>query len=80
MKEITLQVTPCAETGGYVARWDDADHGGGITTQGDSLEELTHMVGNAVMGYFEPDQHPRRRRLHFVEDLNRGNIQTLHWV
>jgi len=67
MKEITFQVAPCPETGGYVARWDDLT-GGGITTQGDSLEELTRMVSDAVMGYFEPDQHPRRVRLHFEED------------
>jgi len=67
MKEITFQVTPCDETGGYVARWDDAGRGG-ITTQGDTLEELTHMVGDAVMGYFETNQRPHRVRLHFSED------------
>lgn len=67
MKEITFQVTPDRETGGYVARWDDADNGG-ITTQGDSFEELDHMVSDAVKGYFEPRKHPRRVRLHFVED------------
>jgi predicted RNase H-like HicB family nuclease len=67
MKEITFQVTPCCETGGYVARWDDLT-GGGITTQGDILDELTRMIGDAVMGYFEPGQHPRRVRLHFEED------------
>jgi predicted RNase H-like HicB family nuclease len=66
MKEITFQVTPCDETGGYVARWDDAN--GGITTQGDTLEELNLMVADAVRGYFEPSQPPRRVRLHFVED------------
>lgn len=67
MMEITFQVTPCHETGGYVARWDDAAKGG-ITTQGDTLEELNQMVGDAVKGYFEPGQHPRRVRLHFQED------------
>ena len=67
MKEITFQVTPCHETGGYVARWDDGDSGG-VTTQGDTLDELNRMVTDAVMGYFEPGQHPRRVRLHFVED------------
>ena len=25
------------------------------------------MVGDAVKGYFEPGQHPRRVRLHLVE-------------
>ena len=55
MKEITFQVTPCHETGGYVARWDDSD-AGGITTQGDTLDELNRMVTDAVMGYFEPGQ------------------------
>ena len=67
MKEILFQVTPCHETGGYVARWDDAEHGG-ITTQGDTLEELNRMVTDAVMGYFDPGTHPKRVRLHFVED------------
>jgi predicted RNase H-like HicB family nuclease len=67
MKEITFQVTPCGETGGYVARWDDAGKGG-IATQGDTLEELNHMVEDAVKGYFEPGKHPRVVRLHFVED------------
>ena len=67
MKEITFQVTPCHETGGYVARWDDSN-GGGIPTQGDTLDELNRMVTDAVMGYFEPGQYPRRVRLHFVED------------
>ena len=67
MKEILFQVTPCHETGGYVARWDDADHGG-ITTQGDTLEELNRMVTDAVMGYFDAGKHPKKVRLHFVED------------
>ena len=67
MKEITFQVTPCHETGGYVARWDDGDSGG-VTTQGDTLDELNRMVTDAVMGRFEPGQHPRRVRLHFTED------------
>jgi predicted RNase H-like HicB family nuclease len=67
MNEITFQVEPCRETGGYVARWDDPK-GGGITTQGDTLEELNAMVADAVKGYFDPGQHPRRVRLHFVED------------
>jgi hypothetical protein len=26
------------------------------------------MVGDAVKGYFEPGEHPRRVRLHFVDD------------
>ena len=39
MNEITFRVEACAETGGFVARWDDPA-GGGITTQGDSLAEL----------------------------------------
>lgn len=65
--EITFQVEPCAETGGYVARWDDPQ-GGGITTQGDTLAELQAMVADAVSGYFDPDATPARVRLHFVQD------------
>jgi len=37
--ELVLTVTPCAETGGFVSRWDDPA-GGGICTQGDTLAEL----------------------------------------
>ena len=45
--EIIFQVEPCAETGGYVARWD-APSGGGITTQGDSFAESDAMIADAV--------------------------------
>jgi predicted RNase H-like HicB family nuclease len=68
MKEITFTVEPCPETGGFVARWDDAPGKGGITTQGDSLSELHTMVADAVNGYFEPAERPQSVRLHFVED------------
>ena len=68
MNEITFQIEPCGETGGFVARWDDAPGRGGITTQGDSIAELQAMIADAVGGYFEPGQKPKRVRLHFVED------------
>jgi predicted RNase H-like HicB family nuclease len=68
MKEIMFTVEPCPETGGYVARWDDAPGKGGITTQGDSLSELHAMITDAVNGYFEPAMRPQSVRLHFVED------------
>ncbi len=66
--QITFDLTPCEETGGYVARWDDPA-GGGICTQGDSFAELDKMVRDAVGGYFaDRTQKPERIRLHFVED------------
>ena len=68
MKEITFSVEACAETGGFVARWDDEPGKGGITTQGDSLAELHAMVSDAVNGYFEPANRPDRVRLHFLQD------------
>jgi predicted RNase H-like HicB family nuclease len=66
--EIIFRVTPCAETGDYVARWDASRDGGGITTQGDSFAELDAMITDAVGGYFEPKQRPKRIRLHFSQD------------
>jgi len=69
MKEITFTIESCSETGGFVARWDDAPGKGGITTQGDSFAELDIMVADAVDGFFEPAERPQRVRLHFVEDL-----------
>ena len=68
MQEITFQIEPCAETGGYVARWNDAPGMGGISTQGETLDELQAMIADAVEAFFEPDQRPARVRLHFVED------------
>lgn len=65
--EIVLTVTPCGETGGFVARWDDPA-GGGITTQGDTLAELQTMINDAVLGYFEPGMAPAKVRLHFTQD------------
>jgi predicted RNase H-like HicB family nuclease len=65
--EITFQVEPCKVTGGFVARWDDP-HGGGITTQGDTLAELQSMVADAVSGYFDAGEAPTRVRLHFAQD------------
>ncbi len=68
MREITFQIEACQETGGYVARWDDAPERGGITTQGDSFAELEAMVTDAVNAYFEAEQRPARVRMHFLED------------
>ena len=65
--EIIFQVEPCAETGGYVARWD-APGGGGISTQSDSFAELDAMIAEAVGGFFEPGQRPQSVRLHFSQD------------
>jgi predicted RNase H-like HicB family nuclease len=68
MSEITFHVEPCRETGGYVARWDAPRGRGGITTQGDSFAELDAMITDAVGGYFEPQERPKRIRLHFSQD------------
>jgi predicted RNase H-like HicB family nuclease len=68
MNEIMFVVNACPETGGFVARWDDAPGRGGITTQGDTLAELHAMIADAVAGYFEAEHRPERVRLHFVQD------------
>jgi predicted RNase H-like HicB family nuclease len=68
MSEITFTIEPCHETGGYVARWDDAPGRGGITTQGDSFADLQLMVLDAVNGYFAPTERPSQVRMHFLED------------
>ena len=65
--ELVFTVTPCPETGGFVARWDDPT-GGGICTQGDTFAELQDMVTDAVRGYFDGTALPSSVRLHFVQD------------
>ena len=44
----------------YVARWGDALGGGGITTQGDSLQELQDMVRDASDANFDGGRPDRR--------------------
>jgi predicted RNase H-like HicB family nuclease len=59
--EIIFEVTE-AEEGGFCA----TALGHGITTQGETLEELRTMVREAVDCYFDkPDSAPRLIRLHF---------------
>lgn len=67
ISEITFIVVRCAETGGFVARWD-APGGGGIATQADSFADLDSMISDAVSGYFEEVARPRTVQLHFTED------------
>jgi predicted RNase H-like HicB family nuclease len=62
--ELIFEVTE-AEEGGYCA----TALGYGITTQGDTLDELRAMVRDAVNCYFDdPAAAPRLIRLHFVRD------------
>jgi predicted RNase H-like HicB family nuclease len=65
--DIRFDVTPCDESGGFVARWDDPV-GGGICTQGESIADLEGMVRDAVEAYFAEGGKPSRIQLHFVED------------
>ena len=62
--EIIFEVTE-AEEGGYCA----SALGWGITTQGETLEELRAMVRDAVDCYFDdPALAPRIIWLHLVRD------------
>ena len=65
--QIRFNVSPCEETGGYVARRNDPS-GGGICPQGDNFSGLESMVRDALEGYFTDREKPRRIQLHFVED------------
>lgn len=68
MREITFNVSPCEESGVLVASWD-APEGGGITTQGESMEQLRANVREAVACHFEAGEAPARIRLHFAGDV-----------
>jgi predicted RNase H-like HicB family nuclease len=68
MSEITFTVSPCEETGVLVASWD-APGGGGITTQGASVEELRGNIREALACHFEEGEAPRIIRLHFAGDV-----------
>ena len=67
MNEITLNVERDAESGFFVATWDDPATGG-ITTQAGDLGELQANVREAIACHFGTAAVPRQVRLHFVED------------
>ena len=52
----------------FVAVWD-APGGGGITTQGVSVEELHANIREAVACHFEEGEAPASIRLHFAGDV-----------
>ena len=67
MSEIIFEVTEDAVDGGFVAT--ALSHG--IATQGESLDELSQMVREAVQCHFgdgEIGKSPKVIRLHFVRD------------
>ena len=68
MNEITFNVSPCEDSGVLVASWD-APEGGGITTQGESMEELRANVREAVACHFEEGEAPARIRLRFAGEV-----------
>jgi predicted RNase H-like HicB family nuclease len=61
--EIVFSVTQEAD-GGYVAECLSHD----IVTQGDTWDELSANVREAVTGYFFDQTKPSRIRLHLVKD------------
>jgi len=78
MKEMTLTVTLCVETGGFVDGWQETSDLGGITTKGDSFAELDAMITDAVEGYFEPPPRQQKVRLHIIENPTfSGSIPVL---
>ncbi|MCK6440335.1 MAG: 2-oxoisovalerate dehydrogenase [Planctomycetes bacterium] len=65
MREIIFQIEEDPIDGGYVAQ----ALGHGITTQGDTLEELRSMIIDAVQCHFDkPEDIPAIIRLHFVRE------------
>jgi len=68
MSKITLQVEQDEDSGWYVASWEAPSGQGGITTQGQDLQELQANVREAVRCHFEPDQMPKEISLHFLAD------------
>lgn len=68
MEEIVLIISRCTETGALVASWDDPGGFGGLTTQAEKLSELEDNIREAIAIHFDPEELPKRVRLHFVDD------------
>ncbi len=68
MEEIVLIITRCNETGALVVSWDDPRGLGGLTPQAQKLSELEDNIREAIAVHFDPEEIPRKVRLHFVDD------------
>jgi len=55
------------EAGVFVASWDDP-HGGGITTQAESLAALADAIRESVRCHFTDRPAPSEVTLHFKDD------------
>jgi predicted RNase H-like HicB family nuclease len=62
MREMPFTVSPCEESGLLIASWD-APEGGGITTQGASVEELHANIREAMACHFDEASTPLLRRI-----------------
>ena len=61
-------ISRCADSGTLVASWDDPRGLGGLTTQAERLSDLESNIREAIAVHFEPEELPRKVRLHFVDD------------
>lgn len=67
MDDITITVSCCEDTGVLVARWDDPQGRGGLTTQAERVGDLEANIREAVELHFDAEL-PSRIRLHFEND------------
>lgn len=63
-----MQVQRDEESGWLVASWDDPHGSGGITTQGQDLQDLQKQIEDAIAVHFDEGTGPSRIRIHFVSD------------
>ncbi len=65
--KVVFRVERDEETGAYTASWDDPA-GGGITTQAETLAELSGAISEAVRCHFADRPSPKVATLHFEHD------------
>jgi len=65
--KVVFRIERDEETGGYIASWDDPA-GDGITTQAETLAELSGAISEAVRCHFADRPLPKVATLHFEHD------------
>ena len=65
--KVVFTVERDEETGAYTVSWDDPA-GGGISTQAETLAELSSAITEAVKCHFVDRPLPRVTALHFERD------------
>jgi hypothetical protein len=77
VENITITISCCEQTGLLVARWDDPQGRGGLTTQAERLSDLETNIRDAVKVHFEPSTNEVRVAVPDHKTIAPGTLESI---